>query len=202
MNMDTHGLTQAKSSTERFLPVVPNIVDHVTISPPVFFAILSRASFVDLQRFCLTSSWTRRVVIAIVIVIIIIIIIIVVVVVVVIDEEDDEQQKNEHGKWSARRAEGAGNSLTASTARCDLAACGTSVTSKFITIREGGLAPCHAWTNVGSFGALPSGGRRHVASSECAHLEVRCQVGVAACLGMHRQFSRAEAEGREGGDET
>ena len=63
---------------------------------------------------------------------------------------------------------------------------------------RGALATCHAWkTIVGDLGALPFGGRRHVAAGgECADLEVRCQEVVAGCLGTHGQ----KEEGREGGD--
>ena len=43
-------------------------------------------------------------------------------------------------------------------------------------------------TILGNLGALPSGGRRHVAAGgECADLEVRCQEVVARCLGTHGQ---------------
>ena len=63
---------------------------------------------------------------------------------------------------------------------------------------RGALATCHAWkTIVVDLGALPFGGRRHVATGgECADLEVRCQEVVAGCLGTHGQ----KEEGREGGD--
>ena len=53
-----------------------------------------------------------------------------------------QNKGTEHRKGSERCAEGAGNSQqAASTVRCNLAACGTSVTSKFFTAREAHSPP-------------------------------------------------------------
>ena len=54
-NMHTRGVTPALSNHRALLPVVPNIVDHVQISPPAFFSFLFWACFLNLQRFCLLS---------------------------------------------------------------------------------------------------------------------------------------------------